>query len=123
MVRHIESIVLSLFAVVLATACSKGVSFSADVQPILQKNCMECHANGKEGHEKSGLSMETYATLMAGTKYGPVIVPGNSVSSTLVRLVDHKADKSINMPHNKNKIPDNEVALIKTWIDQGAKNN
>lgn len=123
MFRHIESITLSLLVVMLVSGCSKGVSYSADIKPILSKHCLECHANGKEGHEKSGLSMETYATLMSGTRFGPVIVPGNSVSSTLTRLIDHRADQSINMPHNKGKIPDNEIVLVKTWIDEGANNN
>lgn len=124
MLRKIESVTLSMLVVALVSGCSKeGVSYSADIQPILSKHCLECHADGKQGQEKSGLSMETYATLMSGTRYGPVIVPGSSVSSTLVRLIDQKADKSINMPHDKSKIPENEIALIKTWIDEGANNN
>ena len=123
MFRHIESISLSLLMVLVASGCSKSVSFSADIQPILAKNCLECHKKGEQGHEKSGLSMDTYAELMSGTRYGPVIVPGNSISSTLYRLIDHKANKAINMPHDKSKIPENEIALIKAWIDDGAKNN
>ena len=35
---------------------------------------------------------------MKGTKLGSVIVPGSSISSTLVILIEHKADPSINMP-------------------------
>ena len=123
MFRHIESISLSLLMILLASGCSKSVSFSADIQPILSKHSLECHKKGEQGHEKSGLSMDTYAELMSGTRYGPVIVPGNSISSTLFRLIDHKANKAINMPHDKSKIPDNEIALIKAWIDEGAKNN
>jgi uncharacterized membrane protein len=121
--RRIEVIALALSVSVLASGCSKGVSYAADVQPVLNKNCLECHAAGKEGQLKSGLNMETYAQLMTGTRYGPVVIPGNSISSTLMRLVDHKADKTINMPHDKQKIPENEIALIKAWIDEGAKNN
>lgn len=124
MYRHIVSIALSVVAIAFVAGCSKpGVSFSADVHPVLTKHCLECHAQGKQGEEKSGLNMETYAHLMAGTRFGPVIVPGSSVSSTLVRLIDQKADKTINMPHEKGKIPENEIALIKAWIDEGAKNN
>lgn len=124
MYRHIESISLIVLALALATGCSsKPVSYAAQIQPILNKNCMECHAQGKKGEKKSGLNMETYAQLMTGTRFGPVIVPGNSISSTLVRLIDQKADAKINMPHEKGKIPENDIALIKTWINEGAKNN
>lgn len=124
MSRHIVSVALSLVAITFVAGCSKeGVSYSADIQPILNSHCLECHAQGKEGEEKSGLNMETYAQLMSGTRFGPVIVPGSSVSSTLVRLINQQADKTINMPHDKGKIPDAEIAIIKAWIDAGAKNN
>lgn len=115
---------LGLGAIALS-ACSdnKGVSFSQDVHPILKQECLECHARGEEGHTKSGLSMETYAELMAGTKYGPVIEPGSAVSSTLMRLIEHKADESINMPHQKAQIPQDEIQVIKQWINEGAHNN
>ena len=123
MFRHILSSVLILTILAWSSACTKKVSYLSDVKPILDDHCLECHAKGKKGYIKSGLSMESYADLMKGTKFGPVIEPGISISSTLMRLVDHKADPSINMPHNQTKIPDDHIELIKLWIDQGAKNN
>jgi len=123
MFNHILSAVLLLFMLAWSSACTQKVSFVSDVKPILDDHCLECHVKGKEGYEKSGLSMESYANLMTGTKFGPVIEPGSSISSTLMRLVDHKADSSINMPHDKTKMEDGHIELIKLWIDQGAKNN
>jgi hypothetical protein len=58
---------------------------------------------------------------MKGTKFGPVIVPGSSVGSTLYRLVAGQADPSIRMPHGQAALPDEDVAMIAAWIDQGAK--
>ena len=123
MFRHIIAAGFFLLILAVSSACGKKVSFATDVKPILDDHCLECHAKGKKGQIKSGLSMESYADLMKGTKFGPVIEPGSSISSTLMRLIDHKADPSINMPHNKTKIEDAHVELIKLWIDQGAKNN
>ena len=116
----VSSFALSGF---LTSGCSQDVSFARDVQPILKDHCLECHAKGEKGHTKSGLSMGSYAELMTGTKYGPVIVPNDAISSTLVRLIDHKANPEINMPHDKSKMEESHIELIKTWIDQGAKNN
>ena len=110
----------------LAIGCDQEpqVSFSQDVQPILQTNCGECHSTGGAGLEKSGLDMSSYDGLMKGTRFGPVIQPSDSVSSTLVLLVEGKADPSIKMPHGEGKsLSDSEIATIKSWIDQGAKNN
>jgi len=123
MSRHIITLIVLPFIMMLTSSCSKEVSFAKDVQPILQNNCAECHVKGKKGQQESGLSLESYAELMKGTKFGPVIVKGSSVSSTLSRLIGHKADKSINMPHDKQRISIDEIELINTWIDQGAKNN
>lgn len=123
MFRQIVTASLLLVMLGWSSACSKKVSFVTDIKPILNDHCMECHAQGKKGYIESGLSMESYADLMKGTKFGPVIEPGSSISSTLMRLVDHKADSKINMPHNQTKIEDGHVELIKLWIDQGAKNN
>lgn len=107
----------------LQTGCSeKPLTYQANVKPIIDANCVECHALGGPGYEKSGLRMDTYEGLMKGTKFGPVIVPGSSVSSTLYLLVAGKADPSIRMPHGKAALPDKDVATLAAWIDQGAKN-
>ena len=100
------------------------MSYSKDVQPIVQANCAECHTGNGAGIQKSGLDMSSYDALMKGTKFGPVIVPGNSVSSTLVLLIQGKADPSISMPHgSKGSLSEADINTVVTWIDQGAKNN
>lgn len=117
---------LAVLASLLVAGCSDEplVSFSKDVFPIIQQNCLECHKVGGKGQQKSGLNLETYADAMKGTKFGPVIEAGNSVSSTLVILVEGRADPSIKMPHsNKQALKGEEIAVIRRWIDQGAQNN
>lgn len=115
----------SLLPLALAAGCAKEsqVSYQKDVVPILKKHCYECHTNNGQGMEKSGLNMASYQSLMKGTKYGRVIVPGKSVDSTLVRLIEGKADPSINMPHNRAQLPEDDQKTIIKWIDQGAKDN
>ncbi|NEV61476.1 c-type cytochrome domain-containing protein [Thiorhodococcus minor] len=119
------SAVLGLPVALMLVGCGKdpSVSYSADVKPILQQHCVECHLNGGAGFEASGFLVESYDSLMKGTKFGPVIVPGDSISSSLYRLVAGEVDPSIRMPHQKEPIPDQEIALIETWIAQGAQNN
>jgi hypothetical protein len=133
-------IAVSVTLAVLGAGCAKGeVSFKRDVHPILQKNCLTCHSPGGEGYAAGGFSVENHETTMKGTKFGAVIVPGSSISSTLVILIEHRADPSINMPRGKMQpllehekylkewrapmLPAEEIKLIRTWIDRGAKNN
>lgn len=107
----------------LMVACSRAPSFKADVYPIFQKNCRVCHDVGGKGFEASGFSVASYETILKGTKFGPVIVPGSSIDSSLMRLIDHKVDPAIRMPHNMDKLPEDKIDVIRRWIDAGAKND
>lgn len=109
----------------LASGCGqdRAVSFRDDVMPILQAHCSECHTQGGEGVEASGFSVASYETVMEGTQYGSVIKPGSSFDSTLVVLIEGRADHSINMPRDRPQLSDKQIATIRRWIDQGAKNN
>ena len=125
-----KSITLGLLVIgALNAGCEKQVSYSRDVLPILEAKCRSCHSPGGEGYAASGFSVESYRTAMKGTKYGAVIVPASSLSSTLVRLIEHKADPSIAMPRSPVKgepskwLTPQEIKLIETWIDEGAKDN
>jgi len=111
-------------AIFLLAACAqKEISFKADVQPILEQYCGECHAAGGKGHEKSGLVMSTYEGLMKGTRFGAVVKPGDTLTSAMIMLVEGRADPSIKMPHGKASLPKDKIEVLKQWVAQGAKNN
>jgi hypothetical protein len=117
-------LVLSLVSL-LPAGCSgeKKVSFKKDVMPILQANCLKCHAPGGKGDVQSGFHMDTYENLMKGTKHGPVIMPGSSLNSVFNQVVEGRVDKSISMPHGGEMLSDKDIKTLKLWVDQGAENN
>ncbi|MEW6415550.1 MAG: c-type cytochrome domain-containing protein [Pseudomonadota bacterium] len=123
MTQRIALLALSALAVVtLQTGCGeKAVTYQADIKPILDKNCVSCHIPGGPGYEKTGLRLDSLEALMKGTKFGAVVVPGSSVSSTLYRVVSGQADPSIRMPHGQAALSEADVSKIAAWIDQGAK--
>jgi len=122
-------ILFTLAATALLSGCdntppAKTISFSQDIKPILEAHCLECHNEGGAGAVASGLKMTSYASLMEGTKFGPVIKPGNSLSSTLVILVEGRANSAINMPHgDRPPLSKAQIQTLRQWIDQGAPNN
>jgi len=121
-----RSIPFALAVPVLLAACERSpreVSFSRDVQPVLQQHCASCHVPGQPGYEASGLSVAGYEALMKGTRYGPVVLPGDALTSALVMLIEGRADPSIRMPHGEEKLPDADIEAIHNWVEQGAKNN
>jgi len=100
------------------------VSYVRDIQPILQEHCIECHHQKGSGYLASGLDMSSHQNLMKGTKYGPVIKAGDSISSTLVILVEGRADPTLKMPHgDKNSLTLKQTKKLRLWIDQGALQN
>jgi len=113
-----------LLGVPLLAGCGPGQkSFERDVQPILKQNCIECHQPGGAGFVASGLDMRSYDSLMKGTRFGPVIKPGDSVASVLNMLVEGRANPAIRMPHGREALKGKDIETLKLWVDQGAKNN
>ncbi len=93
------------------------VLYDKDVEPILVNKCMFCHSgNLKEGK----LDMGAYETLIKGGKRGAPIVPGKSDQSLLAKVCG-KTERPLMPPKNEEPLLPAELALIKMWIDQGAK--
>ncbi|MHB8668599.1 MAG: c-type cytochrome [Burkholderiales bacterium] len=110
-------------ALAVAGCAPSGVSFSKDVQPILAKNCSECHSPGGPGFVASGLDTTSYQALMKGGKFGPLVKPGDALTSTLNMLVEGRAHSSLRMPHGREKLPDEDIEKLKAWVNEGAKDN
>jgi uncharacterized membrane protein len=109
----------------MKASSNSAVSFKNDVQPILRDHCLSCHSAGGSGVAKSGLDLSTYESLMRGTVYGPVVIPGNSDTSTFTKLLTG-TNKGLKMPMglNASGTLDNQyILLLRNWVKQGAKNN
>lgn len=124
--KKLSGLVLaSVTASLLLTGCgekeAKPLTYVADIKPILDQHCVECHQAGAKGTEKSGLLLDSYTATMRGTKFGPVVIPGQAINSTLYRLVTGKADPSLRMPHDAKQLPEEVTNKLRDWIDQGAK--
>jgi mono/diheme cytochrome c family protein len=96
-------------------AANDGVSFASDVLPIFQATCIKCHGGDEI---KEGLNLTTYDGVIAGSFNGPVIHPGDSNDSYLVRqIIDGE------MPKRGPKLTDEQIQTITDWVNQGALNN
>jgi hypothetical protein len=91
------------------------ISYTRDVQPILESRCGSCHFGEFTSAE---LHMDTYESLMAGSENGPVIVPGDAKKSLLVQKIS-----SGKMPKRGPKLTPAQVQIIVDWINSGAENN
>ncbi len=98
----------------LAAVASASPLFEKDVRPILKAHCFHCH--GEDGEKKGGLDVRLQRFLTEGGKGGPAIVAGKPGESILLEVL-----KSGEMPKEKPKLSDAEIATIEQWILAGAK--
>ena len=114
MIHRMRSFALILFfAASVPPARAAEVVFEKDVLPILQKRCFHCH--GAETN-KSDLDVRTLAGVLHGGKSGPAVSPGSPERSLL--WIKVAGDK---MPAEGDKLPEAEKAVVRSWIESGAK--
>jgi mono/diheme cytochrome c family protein len=105
-------------AATLPEPLQRPVKYFGDVHPILAQHCVSCHGADKQ---KGGLRLDTQeAALAGGSSYGPSIVPGKSAESPLVLFTAH-VEPDMEMPPDEEMLPDESIAILRAWIDQGAK--
>jgi Planctomycete cytochrome C len=99
------------------------MSFREDVVPIFVGRCVSCHQQNGEGTAKSGLDLTSYAGVMKGTKFGPMVIAGDPESSNLMLLLDWRASPELRMPHGRKQLSSCDRNAIRSWIREGAKDN
>lgn len=121
------SFLITLLTCLYFTGCktTPQISYQHDVHPIIVDKCIDCHTQPHgEGYRKTGLDVKSYETLMEGSIFGPVIVPGNSKTSLLNMFSEGRAGNLTRVLKNMHKpITDHEIMVLRLWVEQGALNN
>ncbi len=86
------------------------ISFTTQVAPIIVAKCGKCHVTQSKG--KFGIP--TYDALMASES----VKAGAADTSQLIEIIE-----SGEMPKGGDKVSPEEMTLLKTWINAGAKND
>ncbi len=112
------------------TQTASTASFKNDVMPIIKKYCLPCHS--EDNYNPSELSLDSYELMMEGGKHGVPVVPGDPEKSILVAKVIGASTFGDPMPLAKKlsdgtmqqrHLTDEELAILKAWIAEGAKDN
>lgn len=91
------------------SACdTNNFTYAANIQPILDKNCIGCH-NGASAPK--GIQLNSYTGTMAAVN-----------SNRLLGAIKHLPG-FIAMPYNTAKLTDCEIRQIEKWVQSGALNN
>ena len=118
---------LSQFVVIIVVlSCThQQVSFKRDIKPILYNKCNSCHMPPDgSGYKATGLMLDSYESVMAGTVYGSIVVQGDSRRSILNMFAEGRTgDLQGMLKGNGKKLTSAEVEMLKYWVEQGALNN
>lgn len=87
------------------------------VRTILAHKCYQCHSSDKTEGE---LRLDQKEFVFQGGESGPVIHPGDVKNSELVRRITLPPGHKEAMPGKGKPLNDNEIALIKLWVEKGA---
>jgi hypothetical protein len=90
------------------------VPFSTAVAGLLVENCQRCHGGG---NPSAGFSVATFNDLAESG----VIEPGRGAESLLVRKLVGVDIDGQRMPRGRPPLDDDTIAIIRKWIDEGAK--
>ena len=97
------------------------IEFNRDIRPILSDRCFACHGPDKNKREAE-MRFDTMEGLHGTSdKPGP-LVPGKPNDSEMIRRIE-SLDNDTRMPPPEfaKDVSDHERALLRRWIEQGAK--
>jgi hypothetical protein len=99
------------------------VEFNRDIRPILSDKCFTCHGPDK-ANRVNDLRFDIEASTRADLgNHRFAIVPGNPARSEMLRRIT-SAEPAERMPPafaGRERLTDQEINLIRRWIEQGAK--
>jgi len=105
-----------------AAAAQPDVQFNRDIRPLLSNRCFYCHGPD-EKNRKAGLRLDTFEGATKDRGGYRAITPGKPDESELLRRVtSHEAGEMMPPPSAKKApVTPEEAALLRRWIEQGAK--
>lgn len=109
-----------IFADETAIGDRQTISYGTDILPIFRANCHGCHQPAKA---QGGYDMTEFSLLLAGGESGDAAVtPGKNAASYLLEQIT-PIDGVAEMPKDRPPLTDDQMALIRGWIEQGASDD
>jgi len=97
------------------------VSYYREVRRVFQQHCQGCH---QPARARGGYVMTSHALVFkTGDSGKPIVVPGQPEKSELVAQIIPDGGKKALMPKDREPLSDADVALVRRWIAEGAKDD
>lgn len=90
------------------------IAYDTGPRKILKKHCVACHNSSSASAD---LDLSSYAGIVRGSASGEVVVGGDAEESYLYLVTAHLEEPV--MPPGDKKIPDDELDILRRWIEGG----
>lgn len=94
------------------TAPTPDAFFLSQVEPLLDKTCLKCHAGVKQS---GGLDLRSLETMLRGGDSGPALIPGDPDNSLVVQVVSPSSGPHM-PPDPKKHWSKESVEILRRWI-------
>lgn len=103
----------------LPSTWSRGetIDFAKDVFPILEAECLDCHDRDTL---KGGVGLDSFYHATLPTDAGDQLFVGGKPEQSVIFHVVTETDPEKRMPPKGDPLSQEDVAILKRWIEQGA---
>ncbi|WP_435016245.1 PSD1 and planctomycete cytochrome C domain-containing protein [Tundrisphaera sp. TA3] len=109
-------LVVSLMLLGLPADAGRAVDYASEIRPVLAAACLKCHGPDKQ---EGDLRLDLKVRALEGGLSGEAIVPGKVAESPILAHLEGRDGKKA-MPPKGPRLPDEQIGLIRLWIEQGA---
>ena len=106
-----------------AAATKAGLTFDTDIKKIIEPSCLKCHSGNRPKGRYAVIDREAF--IKGGDSGKPAVIPGKSAESLAIHYIaDLVLDMEmppIDMREDFPALTKEQIALLRAWIDQGAK--
>lgn len=117
------SIAATLFcsSLLLPDSATADVAFNRDIRPILSDKCFACHGPDASTRE-ADLRLDLREDAVRDLGGYQAVVPGAPDESLIIERITSTEDyERMPPPDHGKSLTDEEVATLKTWIEEGAE--
>ncbi len=100
----------------------REIVFSRDILPILSDNCFHCHGPDPKEGRKGDLRLDVETEAKKVRDGHAAIAAGKAEESEVIlRVLSSDRDEKMPPPKTGRVLKQEQVALLKRWIDEGAQ--
>lgn len=111
-----SSICLALLVTFCNSAVAQNIDFALNIKPIFEKHCVSCHGPEKEESFRID-DREDARAYLEPDEDNPIA----DESPLFTCLESEDEDELMPPPDENNPLSENEIQLVKAWVNQGAQ--